>query len=194
MSITESPNDCTFQNLKSNELNGVLGYLCARITFWGWWHKWDDTALQTQGSKFLPWRPEAEHATSRSRRLPQYLIFTVSGIKHFVSLKLECQSGVRVFDLRLSKQVALAYRRYVKMTRLIINFPCFVWDRHIHIHLITFSPSFYCKRNSSDLPGIVAHTISFEHNYIVSEIRTHYYICIYDQGRYNTTILFSLIW
>ena len=46
---------------------------CARGTFWGWW---DDTALQTQDSKFKPWRFEAEYATSRSRRLPTVLSFT----------------------------------------------------------------------------------------------------------------------
>ena len=33
---------------------------------WGWW---GDTALQTHNSKFVPWWSEAEHATSRSRRL-----------------------------------------------------------------------------------------------------------------------------
>ena len=48
----------------------------ARITFWGWWDKWDDTVLQTQDSKFEPWRSEAEHATSRSQRLPTILSFT----------------------------------------------------------------------------------------------------------------------
>ena len=42
----------------------------ARRTSWGWWDDWDDTVLQTQDSKFEPWRSEAEHATSRSRRLP----------------------------------------------------------------------------------------------------------------------------
>ena len=35
-----------------------------------------DTVLQTQDSKFEPWRSEAEHATSRSRRLPTILTFT----------------------------------------------------------------------------------------------------------------------
>ena len=43
----------------------------ARRTSWGWWDDWDDTVLQTQDSKF-----EAEHATSRSRRLPTILTFT----------------------------------------------------------------------------------------------------------------------
>ena len=48
----------------------------ARRTAWGWWDVWDDTVLQTQDSKFEPWRSEAEHATSRSRRLPAILTFT----------------------------------------------------------------------------------------------------------------------
>ena len=48
----------------------------ARRTSWGWWNDWDDTVLQTQDSKFEPWRSEAEHATSRSRKLPTILTFT----------------------------------------------------------------------------------------------------------------------
>ena len=48
----------------------------ARRTSWGWWDDWDDTVFQTQDSKFEPWRSEAEHATSRSRRLPAILTFT----------------------------------------------------------------------------------------------------------------------
>ena len=48
----------------------------AKRTSWGWWDDWGDTVLQTQDSKFEPWRSEAEHATSRSRRLPTILTFT----------------------------------------------------------------------------------------------------------------------
>ena len=48
----------------------------ARRTSWGWWDDWDDTVLQTQNLKFEPWRSEAEHATSRSLRLPTILTFT----------------------------------------------------------------------------------------------------------------------
>ena len=48
----------------------------ARRISWGWWDDWDDTVLQTQDSKFEPWRSEAEHATSRSRRFPTILTFT----------------------------------------------------------------------------------------------------------------------
>ena len=60
----------------------------ARRTSWGWWDDWDDTVLQTQDPKFEPWRSEAEHATSRSRRLPTILTFTRGcGRNNFVSLK-----------------------------------------------------------------------------------------------------------
>ena len=48
----------------------------ARRTFWGWWDEWDDTVRQTQDSKFEPWRSEAEHPTSRSRRPPTIPSFT----------------------------------------------------------------------------------------------------------------------
>ena len=71
-----SPNE-----MKWNE-SGFRPPLCtnrinwARRTSWGWWDDWDDTVLQTQDSKFEPWRSEAEHATSRSRRLPTILTFT----------------------------------------------------------------------------------------------------------------------
>ena len=69
------------KKMKWNE-SGFRPPLCtyrlnwARRTSWGWWDDWDDTVLQTQGSKFEPWRSEAEHATSRSRRLPAILTFT----------------------------------------------------------------------------------------------------------------------
>ena len=60
----------------------------ARRTSWGWWDDWDDTVLQTQDSKFEPWRSEAEHATSRTRRLPAILTFTRGWLRNiFVSFK-----------------------------------------------------------------------------------------------------------
>ena len=78
---------------KKNE-SGFRPPLCtyrlnwARRTSWGWWDDWDDTVLQTQDSKFEPWRSEAEHATSRSRRLPTILTFTRGwGRNNFVSFK-----------------------------------------------------------------------------------------------------------
>ena len=60
----------------------------ARRTSWGWRDDWDDTVLQTQDPKFEPWRSEAEHATSRSWRLPTILTFTRGwGRNIFVSFK-----------------------------------------------------------------------------------------------------------
>ena len=80
-------------NKKWNE-SGFRPPLCtyrlnwARRISWGWWDDWDDTVLQTQDSKFEPWRSEAEHATSRSRRLPTILTFTRGwGRNIFVSFK-----------------------------------------------------------------------------------------------------------
>ena len=55
----------------------------ARRTSRGWCNEWDDTALQTQDSKFEPWWSEAEHATSRSRRLPTILNFYECGEETF---------------------------------------------------------------------------------------------------------------
>ena len=79
--------------LKWNE-SGSRKPLCtyrlnwARRTFWEWWDDWDDTVLQTQDSKFEPWRSEGEHATFRSRRLPTILTFTRGwGRNIFVSFK-----------------------------------------------------------------------------------------------------------
>ena len=84
---------CNHDKWKWNE-SGFRPPLCtyrlnwARRTSWGWWDDWDDTVLQTQDSKFEPWRSEAEHATSRSRRLPTILTFTRGwGRNNFVSFK-----------------------------------------------------------------------------------------------------------
>ena len=79
--------------MKWNE-SGFRPSLCtyrlnwASRTSWGWWDDWDDTVLQTQDSKFEPWRSEAEHATSRSQRLPTILTLTRGwGRNIFVSFK-----------------------------------------------------------------------------------------------------------
>ena len=87
-----------WDNAEENEMkwneSGFRPPLCtyrlnwARRTSWGWWDDRDDTVLQTQDSKFEPWRSEAEHATSRSRRLPTILTFTRGwGRNNFVSFK-----------------------------------------------------------------------------------------------------------
>ena len=81
------------EEMKWNE-SGFRPPLCtyrlnwARRTSWGWWDDWDDPVLQTQDSEYEPWRSEAEHATSRSRRLPTILTFTRGwGRNNFVSFK-----------------------------------------------------------------------------------------------------------
>ena len=83
-----------YDSCKNEMKQGFRPLLCtyrtnwARRTFWGWWDEWDDTALQTQNSKFKPWRSEAEHATSRSRRLPAILSFRSGcGRNIFVTFK-----------------------------------------------------------------------------------------------------------
>ena len=67
----------------------------ARRTSWGWWDDWDDTVLQTQDSKFEPWRSEAEHATSRSRRLPTILTFTRGWGRNIFSFFQTAETGNR---------------------------------------------------------------------------------------------------
>ena len=81
----------------------------ARRTSWRWWDEWNDTALQTQDSKFEPWRSEAEHATSRSRRFSTILNhYEWAGRgRNIFSLKLGGQSGVCNRYFRMSKQAAL---------------------------------------------------------------------------------------
>ena len=84
----------TGRQMKWNE-SGFRPLLCtyrlnwARRTSWGWWGDWDDTVLQTQDSKFEPWRSEAEHATSRSRRLPTIL----TNWQTKVSSNISCLGG-----------------------------------------------------------------------------------------------------
>ena len=67
----------------------------ARRTSWGWWDDWDDTVLQTQDSKFEPWRSEAEHATSRSRRLLTILTFTRGWGRNIFSFFQTAETGNR---------------------------------------------------------------------------------------------------
>ena len=73
----------------------------ARRTSWGWWDDWDDTVLQTQDSKFEPWRSEAEHATSRSRRLPTILTFTRGWGRNIFCFFETAGTGNRTFKLEL---------------------------------------------------------------------------------------------
>ena len=67
----------------------------ARRTSWRWWDDWDDTVLQTQDSKFEPWWSEAEHATSRSRRLPTILTVTRGWGRNIFSFFQIAETGNR---------------------------------------------------------------------------------------------------
>ena len=112
--VTTVSYNCLYVHMSiwSNDWNtwGFRPPLCsyrlnwARRTSWGWWDELDDTALQTQDSKFEPWRPEAEQTTTWSCRLPTILNrYELVEKKYFASLKLEGQSGFRTRDPWLSK-------------------------------------------------------------------------------------------
>ena len=94
MLIDRRPREPIYNRFQKWNESGFRPPLCtyrlnwARRTAWGWWDDWDDTVLQTQDSKFEPWRSEAKNATSRSRRLPTILTFTRGwGRNIFVSFK-----------------------------------------------------------------------------------------------------------
>ena len=71
------------------------------------WHCSPDHRL-TLYIDILCSRSEAELATIRSRMLPTILIHCEwAEKKHFVSLKLECQSRFRIRNLSISKQAVL---------------------------------------------------------------------------------------
>ena len=104
------------KGLKWNE-SGFRPPLCtyrlnwARRTSWGWWDDWDDTVLQTQNSKFEPWRSEAEHATSRSRRLPTILTFTRGWGRNIFCFLQTAETGNRTPDSGVKGSGANPYPR-----------------------------------------------------------------------------------
>ena len=56
----------------------------ARRTSWGWWDDWDDTVLQTQDSKFEPWRSRVRARYLSVTEAPHNTNFhTWMGKKHF---------------------------------------------------------------------------------------------------------------
>ena len=88
----------------------------ARRTSWGWWDDWDDTVLQTQDSKFEPWRSEAEHATSRSRRLPTILTFTRGWGRNDFCFFQTAETGNRTPDSGVKGSGANHYPRAPALT------------------------------------------------------------------------------
>ena len=97
----------------------------ARRTSWGWWDDWDDTVLQTQDSKFEPWRSEAEHATSRSRRLPAILTFTRGWGRNIFCFFQTAETGNRTPNSGVKGSGANHYPRAPAHDRVVIlNTPC----------------------------------------------------------------------
>ena len=93
----------------------------ARRTSWGWWDDWDDTVLQTQDLKFGPWRSEAEHATSRSRRLPAILTFTRGWGRNIFCFFQTAETGSRTPSSGVKGSGANHYPRAPAQQQL--NFP-----------------------------------------------------------------------
>ena len=117
------------RQMKWNE-SGFRPPLCtyrlnwARRTSWGWWDDWDDTVLQTQDSKFEPWRSEAEHATSRSRRLPTILTFTRGWGRNNFCFFQTAETGNRTPDSGVKGSGANHYPRAPALdVRLQTNMP-----------------------------------------------------------------------
>ena len=121
----------------------------ARRTSWGWWDDWDDTVLQTQDSKFEPWRSEAEHATSRSRRLPTILTFTRGWGRNNCFFQT-AETGNRTPDSGVKGSGANHYPRapapwhnlYTLVYRAEI---CFFLAVYHHDHSLLFSTMLPCK-------------------------------------------------
>ena len=107
---------CSQYTMKWNE-SGFRPPLCtyrlnwARRTSWGWWDDWDDIVLQTQDSKFEPWRSEAEHASSRSRRLPTILTFTRGWGRNIFYFFQTAETGSRTPNSGVKGSVANHYPR-----------------------------------------------------------------------------------
>ena len=105
-----------YDNMKWNE-SGFRPLLCTyrlnwtRRTSWGWWDEWDDTARQTQDSKFKPWRSETEHATSRSRRLPTILSFRSGWERNIFVFFQAAETGKRTRNCSVKGNGANHYPR-----------------------------------------------------------------------------------
>ena len=90
----------------------------ARRTSGGWWDDWDDTVLQTQDSKFEPWRSEAEHATSRSRWLPTILTFTRGWGRNIFCFFQTAETGNRTPNSGVKSSGANHYPRAPALAQL----------------------------------------------------------------------------
>ena len=128
----------------------------ARITFWGWWDEWDDTALQTHDSKFELWRSEAEHAIYWSRRLPTILSFMSGwGRNIFVPFKpprrgteyrtLRFRNGVWTNHPRAGPLLAQSVYKYTTVRWLKVNL---AMDQMTRITVVFVSTNYWFSQGS----------------------------------------------
>ena len=115
--------------MKWNE-SGFRPTLCTYRLNWawrtscGWWDDWDDTVLQTQYSKFEPWRSEAEHATSRSQRLHTILTFTRGWGRNIFCFFQSAETGNRTPNSGMKGSGANHYPRSPALVHDVICFSC----------------------------------------------------------------------
>ena len=77
----------------------------------GWWDQWDDTALQTQNSKFEPWRVRKSMPSLCRGGSPQYWIFTSERRSNTFLWKLKARVGFKPSILNLpSRQLYYCIR------------------------------------------------------------------------------------
>ena len=146
----------------------------ARRTSWGWWDDWDDTVLQTQDSKFEPWRSEAEHATSRSRRLPTILTFTRGWGRNIFCFFQTADTGNRTPDSGVKGSGANHYPRApapAPANRQKTQTPC--WSMPGHDRLTWTSINSNSTGSSSRVVG-VAFRIEFSSRTSKQETPIHW--------------------
>ena len=136
----------------------------ARITPWGWWEEWDDTALQTQDSEFEPWRYDAELATSRWLRLPTILhIYEWARKKYLFSFKFANQRGVRTRDLRFFKQ---SFNHFIGAPALEVT--DFFYFRHIICDKLALKSYISCEKPIYFIVSAVRNqSISFQAEWLI---------------------------
>ena len=122
----------------------------ARRTSWGWWDDWDDTVLQTQDSKFEPWRSEAEHATSRSRRLPTILTSTRGWGRNIFCFFQTAETGNRTPNFGVKGSGANHYPRAPALVNTETS-QCVFWALWIRFKLTNKYISFLSEKAQWEL-------------------------------------------
>ena len=110
----------------------------ARRTSWGWWDDWDDTVLQTQDSKFGPWRSEAE----TGNRTPNSGV-KGSGANHYPRAPAPGMSSLTLLMLKWISRLSDTETQMI-----------WQWYRHRHPYLMPHTPKMlvYRREDNSDDP------------------------------------------